>query len=141
MILVLLDAQFAGNSDSHTYRFHKNTYVEIFGYLYCITYVTRYDKIDNKHMGGVDFNNHLHGSYHVRWKCMNYKYVLSLFDISITNAFILHSYDVKSSPPMDKKHLHVMLAKQLICLGNVLVVRESVPVHMAAVAASLQSIS
>ena len=69
----------------------------------------------NEYMGGVDYNDHLRGSYHVRWKCMkNYKYVFSLFDVSITNAFILHSYDVRSSPPMDQKHFRLMLAEQLI---------------------------
>ena len=65
-------------------------------------------------MGEVDYNDHLRGSYHVRWKCMkNYKYVF-LFDVSITNAFILHSYNVRSSPPMDQKHFRLMLAEQLI---------------------------
>ena len=71
----------------------------------------------NEYMGGVDYNDHLHGSYHVWWKCMmNYKYVFSLFDVLITNAFILHSHDVRSSPPMDLKHFRLMLAEQLIGL-------------------------
>ena len=67
----------------------------------------------NEYMGGIDYNDHLCGSYHVQWKCMkNYKYVF-LFDVSITNDFILYSNNVRSSPPMDKKHFRLMLAKQL----------------------------
>ena len=33
MILVVLDAQSAGDSDFHTQKSHKITYFEIFGYL------------------------------------------------------------------------------------------------------------
>ena len=33
MILFLLDAQFAGDSDSDTWTFHKVTCIEIFGYF------------------------------------------------------------------------------------------------------------
>ena len=70
----------------------------------------------NEYMGGVDYNDHLRGSYHVRWKCMkNYKYIFCfLLDVSITNAFILHSFVVRSGPPMDQKHFHLRLAEQLI---------------------------
>ena len=70
----------------------------------------------NEYMGGVDYSDQLRGSYHVRWKCMkNYKYVFCfLLDVSITNALILHSFDVRSGPPMDQKHFRLMLAEQLI---------------------------
>ena len=72
--------------------------------------------LNNEYMGGVDHNDHLRGSYHVRWKCMkNYKYVFCfLLDVSITNGFILHSFDVRSGPPMDQKHFRLRLAEQLI---------------------------
>ena len=68
----------------------------------------------NKYMGGVDFNDQLRGSYHIRWKCRkNYKYVFTfLLDVSIINAMILRSYDV--CPPMDQKHFRLMLAEQLV---------------------------
>ena len=67
----------------------------------------------NEYMGGVDYSDHLRGSYHVRWKCMkNYEYVFCfLLDVSITSALILHSSDVRSGPK------------------NVLAVQGSVPVH------------
>ena len=69
----------------------------------------------NQYMGGVDYNDHLRGSYHVQWKCMkNYMYVF-LFDVSITYFFVLHLY-VRSSPPMDQKHFRLLLAEQLIGL-------------------------
>ena len=69
-----------------------------------------------EYMGGVHHSDHLRGSYHVRWKCMkNYKYVFCfLLDVSITNALILHSFDVRSGHPMDQKHFRLMLAEQLI---------------------------
>ena len=68
----------------------------------------------NKYMGGVDFNDQLRGSYHIRWKCKkHYKYVFTfLLDVSIINAMILRSYDV--CPPMDQKHFWLMLAEQLV---------------------------
>ena len=45
----------------------------------------------------------------------NYKYVFCfLLDVSITNALILHSFDVRSGPTMDQKHFRLMLAEQLI---------------------------
>ena len=67
-----------------------------------------------EYMGGVNYNDHLCGSYHVQWKCIkNYKYVFRLLDASITNALILHSY-VWSSLPMDQKHFCMMVTEQLI---------------------------
>ena len=71
----------------------------------------------NRFMGGVDHGDHLRGSYSVRLKCRkNYKYVFwFLFDVAITNAYILRSFDVSTSE-MDHKSFRMMLAKQLI--GN-----------------------
>ena len=70
----------------------------------------------NMYMGGVDYNDQLRGSYHVRLKCTkNYKYVFwYLFDVAITNARILHSFDVQSGAQMDHKHFRLKLAEQLI---------------------------
>ena len=69
----------------------------------------------NKYMGGVDLGDQLRGSYHVRLKNRkNYKYIFCfLFDVSITNAYILHSYDVTTTA-LDHKSFRMMLAKQLI---------------------------
>ena len=69
----------------------------------------------NKYMGGVDLGDQLRGSYHVRLKNKkNYKYVFwYLFDVAITNAFILHSFDVSSSQ-LDHKSFRLTLAEQLI---------------------------
>ena len=67
-----------------------------------------------KYMGGVDLGDQLRGSYHVRLKNRkNYKYVFWFsFDVSITNAFILHSFDVSSSQ-LDHKSFRLELAEQL----------------------------
>ena len=96
----------------------------------------------NEYIGGVDYNDHLRGSYHVRWKCMkNYKYVFCfLLDVSTTNA---HSFDVRSGPPMDQKHFCLTLAEQLI--GTYMSRKRagrlgSVPVHRAAAAAAASSL-
>ena len=58
----------------------------------------------NRYIGGVDLGDQLRGSYNVRLKNRkNYKYVFwFLFDVAITNAFILHSFDV-STGEMDHK--------------------------------------
>ena len=47
----------------------------------------------NTYMGGVDRNDQLRGYYHVRMKCRKfYRYIFwFLFEVSITNAYILHS--------------------------------------------------
>ena len=67
----------------------------------------------NQYMGGVNYNDQLRGSYHVRLKCMkNYKNVFwYLFDVSVTNARILHSFDVHSGAHM---HFRLRVAEQLI---------------------------
>lgn len=64
----------------------------------------------NEYMGGVDLGDQLRGSYHVRLKNRkNYKYIFwFLFDVAITNAFILHDFDVTTSP-MDHKLFQMML--------------------------------
>ena len=69
----------------------------------------------NKYMGGVDLGDQLRGSYHVRLKNRkNYKYVFwFLFDVAITNSYILHSFDVSSSQ-VDHKAFRLKLAEQLI---------------------------
>ena len=63
--------------------------------------------------GGVDHSNQLRGSYHVRLKCTkNYKYIFwFMFDVSITNTLILHSFDVTCGTAM---HFRLRLAEQLI---------------------------
>ena len=70
----------------------------------------------NKYMGGVDLGDQLRGSYHVRLKCRkNYKYVFCfLFDVSVTNALILHSFGVHSGAAMEQKQFRLTLADQLI---------------------------
>ena len=69
----------------------------------------------NRYMGGVDLGDQLRGSYNVRLKNRkNYKYVFwFLFDVAITNAFILHSFDVSTSE-MDHKSFRLILAQKLI---------------------------
>ena len=54
----------------------------------------------NRYMGGVDHNDQ---RYHVRLKNMKcYKYIFwFLFDVSITNAFILSSFDVHRGALLD----------------------------------------
>ena len=47
----------------------------------------------------------------------NFKYMFCfLLDMSITNALILYSFDIRSGPPMDQKHFWLMLAEQLIVM-------------------------
>ena len=36
--------------------------------------------------------------------------IVFLFDVSVSNAFILHSYDVTSTVAMEQKHFRLMLA-------------------------------
>ena len=82
-----------------------------------------WDKVDrwvlplyNLYMGGVDLGDQLWGYYHVRLKCTkNYKYIFwFLVDVSPTNAFILHSFDVQTGTPMTLKQFRLKLAEQLI---------------------------
>ena len=69
----------------------------------------------NQHMGGVDQNDQLRGYYHMRLKCRkHYKYIFwFLFDLAITNAFILY----RTQPGNSKRTLkdfRTTLAKELI---------------------------
>ena len=70
----------------------------------------------NKFMGGVDHNDQLRGYYHTPVKCRKfYKYIWFLFDVAITNAFIL----CKGHTTLRKlsvKDFRVQLDKELI--GN-----------------------
>ena len=70
----------------------------------------------NRYMGGVDLGDQLRGYYHVRLKCMkNYKYIFwFMFDVAITNAHILQSYDVSTAGASDLKRFRMKLAEQLI---------------------------
>ena len=69
----------------------------------------------NDSMGGVDRGDQLRGYYHVRMKCRKvYKYIYNfLFDVSITNAFILYQVGQPGSK-MKNKDFRVTLAKDLI---------------------------
>lgn len=77
----------------------------------CPTSVAMY----GHYMGGVDRNDQLRGYYRVRLKCRKYyKYIFwFLFDLAITNAYILH----RSCPGvrgMKMKDFRVTLANELI---------------------------
>jgi len=66
-------------------------------------------------MSGVDKGDQFRGYYRVWLKCMKYyKYIL--FDVSITNAFILSSYVPTTTSKHTLKKFRLMLATQLI--GN-----------------------
>ena len=69
----------------------------------------------NESMGGVDQGDQLRGYYHVRMKCRKvYKYIYNfLFDVSITNAFILYQVGHPGSK-MKIKDFRVTLANYLI---------------------------
>ena len=71
-----------------------------------------------EHMGGVDEGDQLRGYYQVRLKCTkNYKYIFwFMFDVSVTNSFILTKFYVVTGTPMTLKQFRVKLAEQLI--GN-----------------------
>ena len=47
----------------------------------------------NKHMGGVDLGDQHRGYYHIQMKCRKfYKYIaIVLFDVTVTNSFILYN--------------------------------------------------
>ena len=70
----------------------------------------------NRYMGGVDRNDQLRGFYHVRLKCRKYyKYIFwSLFDIAITNCYILYKHFTTDHSIHDLKTFRVELAKRLI---------------------------
>ena len=69
----------------------------------------------NKRMGGVDRGDQLRGYYDCRTKSRKfYKYIYHfLFDVSITNAFILHKH-YGSNTYKAVKEFRLQLAKQLI---------------------------
>ena len=69
----------------------------------------------NRYMGGVDRNDQLRGYYHVRLKCRKYyKYIFwFLFDLSITNAYILSKHHPEHRR-MKVKDFRAALASQLI---------------------------
>ena len=68
--------------------------------------------------GGVDKGDQLRGYYKVRLKSIkNYKYIFwFLFDVCITNAYILSRYNVNSQQPLPQslKNFRLKLATQLI---------------------------
>ena len=69
----------------------------------------------NSYMGGIDRNDQLRGYYHVKLKCRKfYHYPFwFLFEVSITNAFILHSnYSGTAKRPL--KEFWLELAKGLV---------------------------
>lgn len=71
----------------------------------------------NHYMSGVDKGDQLRGYYHVRLKCRkNYKYIFwFLFDVAITNAFILmQRYSASTTKPLTMKEFRMHLAKGLI---------------------------
>ena len=74
----------------------------------------------NKFMGGVDRGDQLRSYYHVRLKSRKfYKYVFwFLFDVVVTNAYILSHYTITTNPgPISKqslKNFRLKLASQLI---------------------------
>ena len=69
----------------------------------------------NQFMGGVDKGDQIRGYYHCRTKCRKFqRYIFYfLFDVSITNSYILH----KESHPaakLNSKAFRLQLAKELI---------------------------
>ncbi len=69
----------------------------------------------NKHMGGVDRGDQIRGYYSCRSRSRKfYKYIFYfLFDVAITNSFILHS-NFTSKPNRNMKDFRLQLAKELI---------------------------
>ena len=72
-----------------------------------------------KYMGGVDLGDQLRKYYSVRLKCnKNYKYLFwFLFDVCITNAFILSKFCTTTPTSVNQEKLkgfRVLLAKSLI---------------------------
>ena len=72
----------------------------------------------NKYMAGVDKSDQLRGYYHVRSKSLkNYKYIFwFLFDVSITNAFLLSRFSPTTQSKLSQayKQFRLDLAHQLI---------------------------
>lgn len=70
----------------------------------------------NRNMGGVHRGDQLRGYYNCRVKSRRfYKYIFYfLFDVAITNAFILYK-NFRSSPTYNTiKNFHMQLARELI---------------------------
>lgn len=69
----------------------------------------------NKYMGGVDRGDQLRGYYHIRMKSRKfYKYIANfLFDVSVTNAFILY-VSTHHGTKMTNKTFREMLADELV---------------------------
>ncbi len=69
----------------------------------------------NKHMGGVDRGDQLRSYYHIRMKSRKfYKYIANfLFDVSVTNAFILYR-TTHLGMKMTNRKFREILADQLI---------------------------
>ena len=70
----------------------------------------------NQFMGGVDRGDQLRGYYRCRSKSRKfYKYIFFfLFDVAITNAYILLKFSGQSCPFKDFKSFRLQLAKDLI---------------------------
>ena len=70
----------------------------------------------NRYMGGIDRNDQLRGYYHVRLKCRKYyKYIFwSMFDIAVTNSYILYKHFTTNRTIHDLKAFRVELANGLI---------------------------
>ena len=72
----------------------------------------------NKYMGGVDKSDQLRGYYHVRLKSSKKNKCIFwfMFDVAITNAFILSQYSPTCSTKTSQtnKQFRLTLAKQLI---------------------------
>ena len=71
----------------------------------------------NKYMGGVDRGDQLRSYYHVRLKLRKYVFWF-LFDVVVTNSYILSRYAITTNPaPISKqslKNFRLKLASQLI---------------------------
>ena len=83
--------------------------------LPCPTAITTY----NKNMNGVDIGDQLRKAYSVRLKCKkNYKYIFwFMFDVCITNAFIMSKFCITVPTSLEQtrlKEFRVSLAKALI---------------------------
>ena len=84
--------------------------------LNCPTAIVTY----NRHMAGVDHGDQLRWYYQLRLKCMKYyKYIFwFIVDVSITNAYILHSrFCVPADPTAENlrlKQFRLHLAQSLI---------------------------
>lgn len=70
----------------------------------------------NKYMGGVDQGDQNRGYYHVRLKSRKmYKYIFwFLFDVTVTNTFILSQFAPSSRKRLPLKDVRVQLARELI---------------------------